>query len=143
MTTVDRHSDRALYHQLADVLRTEIKNGRYPRGTYMPAELEIATRHGVKRPTVRKAFAILRSEGLILTKRGERAMVRIEPMRESRYVSVGEYVTCRLPSQPERVALDLDEGVPVMEIHRVTGVTELVPGDRVNVYVNVYVEGVS
>lgn len=41
----------------------------------------------------------------------------------------------RMPDDPERGRLGLDEGVPVFEIHHANGTAELLPADRIELTV--------
>jgi DNA-binding FadR family transcriptional regulator len=125
--------DRPLYHQLADLLRDQIRDGVYPAGLSLPSEVEITERYEVNRPTVRKAMAILREEGLITTRRGERSAVRPQVERRLAVLGAEDRLTCRIPSQPERVALNLESGIALLEIRRSTGAVELLPSDQVEI----------
>jgi GntR family transcriptional regulator len=53
------------YGLVADRLRAEIAEGRYPAGVALPTEAELCDRHGVSRQTVRRAFQDLVAEGLV------------------------------------------------------------------------------
>jgi GntR family transcriptional regulator len=59
-----------LYRILADTLRSAIIEGRYPKGTLLPTELELCVAHNVSRHTARDALRLLCDEGLIARKRG-------------------------------------------------------------------------
>ena len=58
----------------ADVLLSQIKRdiiaGKYPEGTRLPTENEMAAQLNVSRPTVREALRLLEAEGLISTRPG-------------------------------------------------------------------------
>ncbi|MEO2106920.1 MAG: GntR family transcriptional regulator [Actinomycetota bacterium] len=73
---VDRHADRALYLQLADVLREDISSGRLKPGERLPSESALISRHQVSRGTAREAIGTLRSEGLVVVEHGRGAFVR-------------------------------------------------------------------
>lgn len=62
--------------RIADDLRESIHSGRYAPGDQMPSENELAAEYDTSRKTARSALAILRSEGLITTGQGRRAVVR-------------------------------------------------------------------
>ena len=66
---------RPLHRRLADDLRGDIEAGRYPRGSRLPSEHELAGRHAVARGTVRQALSTLRAEGAIAVRRGARPVV--------------------------------------------------------------------
>lgn len=73
---VDRHADRALYLQLADVLRHDITEARLKPGERLPSEAELIQRHNVSRGTVREAVGVLRNEGIVVVEHGRGAYVR-------------------------------------------------------------------
>ena len=62
--------DRFVYPRIAGVIRKKIENREYPLGSKMPSERELAKEFYVNRLTVRRALAILESEGLIQRKQG-------------------------------------------------------------------------
>jgi hypothetical protein len=75
-------------------------------------------RFDVSRPMARKAVAILRNEGLVTTEQGIGTKVRELPIeREAVVLEPGAEAVARMPSENERVELELDYGVPVIEIH--------------------------
>lgn len=55
---------------VANHLREQIVNNRIPEGESLPHEAEMVTQYNVSRPTIREAFRILESEGLISISRG-------------------------------------------------------------------------
>ncbi len=76
MTHVDTASDRAVFRQIADRLRTEITAGDLVEGARLPSESDLMRAHGTARETVRRALGLLKSEGLIVTEHGRGAFVR-------------------------------------------------------------------
>lgn len=75
---IDHFSERPVYQQLADLLRTEIAGGKYPAGTWLPGTRELTAEHELAAGTVRKSLAVLRREGLIRTVPG-RGNVVLKP----------------------------------------------------------------
>ena len=69
---IDPSSDRPLFRQLADELRSEIRSGKRARGSKLPTESEFQTEYGVSRTTVRGALRLLETEGLVVTRKGLR-----------------------------------------------------------------------
>ena len=57
-------------HEVLTTLAEELDRGTYPVGTTLPPERELAERFGVSRPTIRRAVAILESNGRIRTRHG-------------------------------------------------------------------------
>jgi GntR family transcriptional regulator len=67
------------YERIVDELRSEILDGRRAAGERLPSEYEMADRYGTSRPTVRRAVARLKAEGLVVTSQGRGAFVRPKP----------------------------------------------------------------
>lgn len=65
-----------LYHQLADILLTRIRDGQYPSGSRIPAELKLADAYRIGRPTVRQAIELLVNKGVLERRRGAGTFVR-------------------------------------------------------------------
>ena len=61
---------KRLYRQIADVLREHIEGGRFPVGSLLPPERELATQLGVSRTSVREALVALEVEGRVAVKVG-------------------------------------------------------------------------
>jgi GntR family transcriptional regulator len=79
----------SMYRKVADDIRAAIAAGTYPPGTRLPSESELAERYSVSRGTVRQAFAALRADGVIASRRGARRVVLGGP----RLQSFGELVS--------------------------------------------------
>ena len=60
----------ALWRRVADAIEHGIADGRYPPGSKLPGETEIAETHRVNRHTVRRALAALAERGLVRAERG-------------------------------------------------------------------------
>lgn len=86
--TIDRHSDRPAYKQLADLLREQITAGDLTG--FLPAEGELAQQYGLSLNTVKQATGMLRTEGLIVTGRGRRNRVRPGRVVASQRYKVGK-----------------------------------------------------
>jgi GntR family transcriptional regulator len=67
------------YQDIVDELRASILDGRLDAGERLPSENELAERYGTSRPTVRRAIALLKAEGLVNTEQGRGAFVRPKP----------------------------------------------------------------
>ena len=122
--TIDRGSDRPVYRQLADLLRERITTGEYPPGSALPAEGALAQEHGIGRDTVRRAMHVLRSEGLIMTDHTG-SHVRGGGDLTDLPVPDGRVITARMPTEPERRAHGISEGVPVLVVD-----DQIYPADR-------------
>lgn len=129
--TIDPYSHTPVYVQLADLIRERIEAGQLAPGASVGSELQLSQEHGIGRDSVRMAIALLRSEGLVTTSRPLGTRVRETPQRRKVDVPPGASVIARMPSGKERRSLQLDEGVPVLEIRGPKGDVEVLPGDEV------------
>lgn len=68
-----------LYSTLANILTTDIQEGKYQPASILPSENELAQRYGVSRQTVRQALRAVREQGLISSHPGIGTIVR-EPV---------------------------------------------------------------
>jgi DNA-binding GntR family transcriptional regulator len=73
--TIDRTSPVPLYFQLAQHFETAIKSGALKSGARLENEVELASRLGLSRPTVRSAFLYLANKGMVVRKRGAGTLV--------------------------------------------------------------------
>ncbi len=76
---VDPTSDRAVFRQIADQLRTAIETGRLAQGEKLPSESALMGHYSVARMTVRNALQILQAEGLTVAEHGRGVFVRTRP----------------------------------------------------------------
>lgn len=74
MTEINWDPTLYKWEQIANVLRQRVKDGTYPAGTLL-SEVVIMQEFDVARATVRQAFAVIREEGLIVTRRGKGSVV--------------------------------------------------------------------
>jgi GntR family transcriptional regulator len=110
----------SLYRKVAEDIKAAIAAGGYAAGTRLPSEHELAERYSVSRGTIRQAFAVLRADGVIASRRGARRVVvggpRVQSFGEllsfSRWArAMGEepggrvVALRRRPARPERLAL--------------------------------------
>lgn len=130
---IDPRSDRPVYRQLADLLRADIVAGTLAPGTTLASETRMAQDYGVGREAVRQAIAVLRGEGLVSTERGRGTWVRQPAIREPVPLRRGDRAVARMPTPEEIRDLDLDEGVPVIEVRRGARTAELHPADRTEI----------
>ena len=73
----------SLYRKVAEDIKAAIAGGEYRPNTRLPSEAELAQRYGVSRGTVRQAFAALRADGVIASRRGARRVVLGGPRVQS------------------------------------------------------------
>lgn len=72
---VDLWRNEPLYEQLAAILRKKIDDGEWAPGTRIPSETALVQTYDVARNTVRRALALLREEGKIVTFDGRGSFV--------------------------------------------------------------------
>ena len=63
-------TDRPLYQMIARRLAKQIDNGKYPPGSRLPAERDLAEQFGVSRVTIREAEIALQAQGRISIRKG-------------------------------------------------------------------------
>ncbi|GAA2472893.1 hypothetical protein GCM10010435_11670 [Winogradskya consettensis] len=130
---IDPSADRAVFRQLADLLRSQIEGGELAPGEPLPSELRLAQEHGISRTTVRQAIGQLRTEGLVTVDRPRGTFVRVPEPVEVITLGRGELASARMPTDAERRTYRLGEGVPVIVITAADGSTAVHPADRVQV----------
>ena len=134
---LNRQNTNSWYRQLADEIRDAVEQGVYRHGDELPSEGELARQHGVGRDVVRKALALLRQEGLVTTVQGTNTKVRLPTERRAVTLGLGDELTGRMPTEPERVERLMDYGVPLLAVRRRSGTMELFPADQVVITVTV------
>jgi DNA-binding GntR family transcriptional regulator len=132
---MDSSADRPLYKQLADVIRAQIESGELIPGQRLPPETDYMQRYDISRDSVRRALAVVRGEGLIITKR-HGSYVRDRRAFTAVHVDQGT-ISARMPTDPERRAMRIDEGVPILVITRHGQPEELHPADRTEIVAHV------
>jgi DNA-binding FadR family transcriptional regulator len=128
---IDPSADRAVFRQLADLLRDQIMSGELAPGAPLPSELRLAQEYGLSRTTVRQAIAILRAEGLVSVERPRGTFVRAAEPSELVKLRRGDVVGARMPTDAERRSLHMPEGVPVLVVDAADGSEAVHPADRV------------
>jgi len=125
----------SLYRKVAEDIKAAIAAGGYAAGTRLPSESELAERYSVSRGTIRQAFAALRADGVIASRRGARRVViggpRVQSFGEllsfSRWArAMGEVPSGRViamrrrPAKPlEAERLAIPAGSPIYHLVRV------------------------
>jgi DNA-binding transcriptional MocR family regulator len=113
---IDPSADRAVYKQLADLIRAQIESGEFAPGQRLPAQKDYMQEHGISRVSVDRAMGVLRGEGLIVT--GRRGS-RVRPDTDVTVVLVDRGdVSARMPTEPERHRYGISPGVPVLIVTR-------------------------
>jgi GntR family transcriptional regulator len=73
--TVDPQSATPVYVQVADILRARIESGKLLPDRPVPSESQLQQEFGVARGTARKAIALLREQGFVVTVKGRGSYV--------------------------------------------------------------------
>jgi DNA-binding GntR family transcriptional regulator len=76
---LDPDDPRPPYRQIVAVMRTEIAEGTLSPGDKLPSYTELAAEFGVSVGVIKRAFAELRDQGLIVIRQGQGSYVRTEP----------------------------------------------------------------
>lgn len=124
-----------LYAQIKDALRGRILDGTYEPHSQMPSEHELCAMFDVSRITVRQALGDLQKEGLLFKRHGKGTFVSKpkafqnvtslqgfgEAMSAMSHEIVNQLRSFRIVEANRHIAakLNLPEGAPVAEIHRV------------------------
>ncbi|WP_199538956.1 MocR-like transcription factor YczR [Desertihabitans brevis] len=95
------------YRSLAAAVRRSVEDGRLPVGTRLPSERELTGAVGLSRTTVTRAYAELRSQGYLVTRRGSGSVTRVPDVPGGR---VDHLLT---PAGVDDVALDLTCTAPL------------------------------
>ena len=101
-----------LYQDVARKLIKELAADRYPVGSRLPAERELALQYGVSRPTVREAIIALEVQGLVEVRVGSGAYVMRLPGQEDIPgfdITAFELTEARLLFEAEAAALAASE----------------------------------
>lgn len=120
----------AVYAQLAGLLRTDIQTGRLQPGQRLPSEAHLQQQYGLARETVRRAVAILRTEGLVVVRHGHGVFVRPDTELQDLTLPAGATVTARMPTAEERARYDLGDGVPMLVVEGTGTGVQVYPADR-------------
>ncbi|MEU6024355.1 GntR family transcriptional regulator [Micromonospora sp. NPDC047134] len=129
--SIDPRSHTPVYVQLADLLRNQVESGELPPGAPLPSEARLSQEYGIGRAAVRRAISVLRFEGLVTTSRGQLTQVRPRPQQRLVEVQSGSTISARMPNSNERRQMDMDEGVPILEVRAPDGTVQTFPGDEV------------
>jgi GntR family transcriptional regulator len=73
---IDRNSSTPMYIQLANILESAVKEGKYKEENKLPSESLLCIKYGVSRVTVRQALHLLEQKGLVYTVQGKGTYVR-------------------------------------------------------------------
>lgn len=97
------------YVRIARELRERIRDGTYQPGTRLPTISRLCEVHGVSEIVIRNAFALLRTEGLIETRRGGGTLVRGRP--PARRLAMERYRVETAPGPSPATSFTLDQRI--------------------------------
>jgi GntR family transcriptional regulator len=135
-TRIADENPAPLYHKLKKMVTEAIAQGRLSNDEAIPAERDLARMLGISRVTVRKAFADLVAEGVLVQRQGSGTFVapkapRIEAplsrltsftedMRSRGIETLSDWLerTSALPTPEEALVLALSPGERVSRLHR-------------------------
>jgi DNA-binding LacI/PurR family transcriptional regulator/DNA-binding transcriptional regulator YhcF (GntR family) len=86
-TKIRTQSATPIGHQLSQILRRDIEEGRFPAGERIPSERDLAARYGISRASVRESITALIQAGVLF-----------------RTVGKGTFVSSTIPAEPVRPA---------------------------------------
>jgi DNA-binding GntR family transcriptional regulator len=154
-TRVDGTGDAAeapRYARIQKVLEDRVIEGKYPVGTLIPTEIELAAEFGTSRFTIREALRYLRENGYVERRQGVGTRVVADRPQATFFQSFGSLEelfqvavqtwfvileTTRVTLSPE--IAELVGGVAGEEWSRVSGVRWTGPGGKPICYVQSYV----
>lgn len=105
-------NDKPLYHSIADKLTQQIDDGKYPPGSRLPAERELAESFGVSRVTIREAEIALQALGRIRIKTGSGVYVEDSPPDQGTgfpFITAFELTEARALFESEAAALAAEQ----------------------------------
>lgn len=127
-----RRSGVSVWKQIADTLRTEIRDRAFTATGRLPSENELAARFGVNRHTLRQAVAALQVDGLVRIEPGRGMFVQhelldyalsrrtrfSENLRRQGLLPSNQLLTAQEILAPERAAheLKLDKSAKVLRV---------------------------
>ncbi|MEL7035903.1 MAG: phosphonate metabolism transcriptional regulator PhnF [Cyanobacteria bacterium J06592_8] len=118
-----------VYAQIANELRQNINQGIYQVGDKLPTENQLSDRYGVNRHTVRRAIALLKSEGLLRVDQGRGTFVAGMPIQ----YPIGKRVryNAAMKAQGLETSFQLLRAIEISANSSIAQNLELSPGDPV------------
>ena len=121
---------RKLYQRIAEEIAASISGGRYPAGTRLPGERDLAEEFSVSRPTIREAMIALEMRSMVEARQGSGIYVTHTPpahgsppeldvgafeLNEARMLFEGEAAALAATSIDEETLAALDGVLAAME----------------------------
>ncbi|NNC77138.1 MAG: FadR family transcriptional regulator [Woeseiaceae bacterium] len=126
--------NKPLYHTIADKLARQIDKGKFPPGSRLPAERELAEQFGVSRVTIREAEIALQALGRISIKTGSGVYVAdsvVDREQDFPPVTAFELTEARALFESEAAALAAEQmsDETIAELERLVDILSSTSGD--------------
>lgn len=140
MNTLNTDTSIALYNQLADTIRNDIRDGKFQSGEKIPSEFELSDSYKVSRSTVRKAISVLVSEKLLVKLHGKGTFVSSSKVSHpssflsftENVESMGKILTTKviefshvLPNEKQQTFFQISENDPLLMVKRLRKIDNL------------------
>lgn len=114
-SVLNRDSFVPLYHQLYELLRSQIDTGQYKPGEQLPTEAEFAATYKISQVTIRNALNMLMDAGVIYRRKGQGTFVAPTPIASNLTQLVSVEDDFRQRDVSFRVVLMKAAAVPVSQ----------------------------
>lgn len=84
MKTISKNKYQALHKQFLDIIKKEIKDGRYKPSELIPSERRLVEQYNISRSTIRRAVSQLVSKGWLYSVPGTGTFVSAEALRREK-----------------------------------------------------------
>jgi len=111
-------------YKIVNQIKRQILEGKINPGEHLPTELELAEKLNVSRNSVREAFQILESLGIIERRKREGTIIRL--------ITKEELESIYIPKPEEETLLDLLETREILEVNVVKLVVERASKEEIN-----------
>lgn len=134
-TQLNATSVEPLYRQLAELLKKDIDDGKWPAGSRLPTENDLVEAYHVSRVTVRKALDALSQQGYLERRSGKGTFVAEKKIQRALSGVVGFSEMCRvmgsvpggktvrisleLPTEKDAMRLKIPEDSQIVTLERV------------------------
>ena len=118
LISISQSDARPIYAQIAAAVKEQIRDGRLRPGDELPGVRELAGSLGINLHTVHRAYRMLKDEGIIYLRLGQRA--RVAPLRQSP-VSRERIDSVLVPRISELITEAFHLGLSRQEFRRLVG----------------------
>ncbi len=116
---LDRKAPYPIYRQLADLLRQEIKNGRWEENEALPEGRELSRKLNLNRITLRKSLDLLEEEGYLYKIKGSGVFVKRIAEPDTSYPNMGnkQIIGICMPQTIEHHASAVMQNASIEALH--------------------------